>query len=134
MIENIKIYMRSNSKIYVCIDKEVFYHENQSLEEVLEILKEEYEFTGNKNPLAFILHFSYCMFNDKELNTKDDISLNEENGKTLKNIYNKDFFDDFVRKNINSENKKLYLSHLKFRQLKWILFQFIIFIKKKISR
>ena len=112
MIENIKIYMRSNSKIYVYIDEEVFYHENQSLEEVLEILKEEYEFTGNKNPLAFILHFSYCMFNDKELNTKDDISLNEENGKTLKNIYNKDFFDDFVRKNINSENKKLYLSHL----------------------
>jgi len=112
MIENIKIYMRSNSKIYVCIDEEVFYHENESLEEVLEVLKEEYEFTGNKNPLKFILHFSYFTFNDKELNVKEDISTNEENRKILKNIYNKDFLDDFVRKNINSENKKLYLNHL----------------------
>ena len=134
MNEGVKIYMRSNSKIYVCVNEEIFYYENEELASVLEMLKEEYEFEEEKMSLSIILHFSYFLLDDKKIETeknKSDENMEEiqnidniEKGKIDKNLYGKEFLDDFVEKNINSVSKKFYLNHMENRYIN-------IYLKKK---
>ncbi|RRD39348.1 hypothetical protein EII29_07075 [Leptotrichia sp. OH3620_COT-345] len=136
MVWNIGIYMRSNFKIYIYINEEVFYYENQELDFVLETLREEYEQEENKINLYYVLHFSYFVFNTDELVGKSKVSenLDKNDGKTGQNqknmktnLYDKDFISNFLTKNVNSINKKLYLNYFENTYINMYL------LKKKIS-
>ena len=56
MFEKIKIYMRSKDKVYIYMNEEILFFENQELSSILENLREESE-TNEEMAISVILIF-----------------------------------------------------------------------------
>lgn len=69
MIDKIQMYIRSQNKIFIYINDEILFFEDQEIPLVLEHLKEEFELNKNKINVELILHFSYFLI-DEKINTK----------------------------------------------------------------
>lgn len=65
MIEEVKIYIRSPNKIFVMIEEELLEFENQSLENIIENLKDNYDLEENI-PVEIILHFLYFLVEEED--------------------------------------------------------------------
>ena len=74
MFEKIKIYMRSKDKVYIYMNEEILFFENQELSSILENLREESE-TDEEMAVSVILHYPYFLFEE------DGITPNKKNGK-----------------------------------------------------
>ncbi len=58
---DIKIYIRSEKKVYTYTEEGLYFHEDQELSEILENFREENE-AGKEITVSLILHFSYFSF------------------------------------------------------------------------
>ena len=77
MVEKIKIYVRSKNKIYIQINDEILFFENQEIDDVIENIKDEFDLDDNIE-IDIIIHFDFVNF----------ISNNENNLKYLEKLKN----------------------------------------------
>lgn len=70
--ENIKVYIRTENRIYAFVEDEIILYEDEELSEVLENLKTDYFWGENEVEAIVILHFSYFIFNENEKNIKNN--------------------------------------------------------------
>ena len=93
MFEKIKIYMRSKDKVYIYMNEEILFFENQELSSILENLREESE-TDEEMAVSVILHYPYFLF-EEDLQAKNN----------------------FINKNMKYICKKYYLNHMENRSV-----------------
>lgn len=93
MFEKIKIYMRSKDKVYIYMNEEILFFENQELSSILENLREESE-TNEEMAVSVILHYPYFLF-EEDLQDKNN----------------------FINKNMKYICKKYYLNHMENRYI-----------------
>ena len=91
MFEKIKIYMRSKDKVYIYMNEEILFFENQELSSILENLREESEI-DEEMAISVILHYPYFLF-EEDLQAKNN----------------------FINKNMKYIYKKYYLNHMENR-------------------
>jgi len=78
MFEKIKIYMRSKDKVYIYMNEEILFFENQELSSILENLREESE-TDEEMAVSVILHYPYFLFEEDLLKATDYITNTLQN-------------------------------------------------------
>ena len=78
MVEKLKIYVRSKTKIYIQLNDEILFFENQEIDEVIENVKDEFDLEDNTE-IEIVVHFGFIDF----------IENNQNNLKYLDKLQNK---------------------------------------------
>ena len=127
MVEKIKIYVRSKNKIYIQINDEILFFENQEIDDVIENIKDEFDIEDDVE-IDIIVHFGFIDFIDNNQNNlkyldklQNKLKYKEEKiyFNMLENTYINCYFD---RKEI--EKYKIKIKKMKYK-LKSIKIDFL---------
>ena len=116
MVEKLKIYVRSKNKIYIQLNDEILFFENQGIDEVIENVKDEFDLDDNTE-IDIIIHFDFVNFIS---NNKNNLKYLEKLKNIMKYKEEKIYFNMLEEKYINCyfDRKEIEKYKIKIKNMK----------------
>ena len=116
MVEKLKIYVRSKTKIYIQLNDEILFFENQEIDEVIENVKDEFDLDDNTE-IEIVVHFDFIDFIN---NSQNELKFLEKLQNKLKYKEEKIYFNMLEEKYINCyfDRKEIEKYKIKIKNIK----------------